>query len=81
MIRIILGDRAEVKRRKLKALGDQLGLDVSALGEVREKGRASSKMKSSENDSVLMTDPSGKTRRVPKKDAIEAQKAGYKLKQ
>jgi hypothetical protein len=30
-------------------------------------------------DEIIMTDPSGKRRKVNKKDAVEAQKAGYKI--
>lgn len=64
------GDRKVVKERKLKAIAEQLELQPPAL-----ESQASSRPK----DSVLMKDPSGTLRRVPKSEVRAAQKEGYKL--
>lgn len=69
-------DREATIRGKLKALAQQLGFDPSVLGVKKNKSN-----KDEDTSRVLMRDPAGVLRNVPKDQAKEAQKAGYKLDQ
>lgn len=66
-------DRQATIRGKMKGLARELGLDPSIL---QQKG---SKKSSSSEDFVMMKDPNGVIRKIPKNKAIEAQRAGGTL--
>lgn len=65
-------DREATIKGKLKALSKELNLDLPEF---------KTQKSNSAEGGVLMRDPSGALRRVPKNQAKEAQKAGYKLEQ
>ena len=68
-------DRDATIRGKLKGLARELDLDPSVLeGKMKKEGAAEK-----EEGFVMMHDPEGNLRKVPKNKAIEAQRAGGKL--
>lgn len=70
------GDRVAVKQRKLKAIGEQLGLDTGALGFSSEESEIYGKGK------ITLIDPKTGQSFYPSslEDVKEAKKAGWKVK-
>lgn len=68
-------DRDATIRGKIKALSKELGLKLPEL----KPQKAKKSMQSQSGDFVLMQDPNGVVRKIPKSQAIEAQRAGGKL--
>jgi hypothetical protein len=66
-------DRQSTIRGKMKGLARELGLDSAILQKNNSKNKGSSQQ------FVLMEDPNGIVRKIPKNKAIEAQRAGGKL--
>lgn len=70
-------DRQATIRGKMKALARELDLDPGALLKKSSEEKAGDKNMA--KDFVLMRDPQGNIRQIPKNRALEAQKAGGKL--
>lgn len=68
-------DRDATIRGKIKALSKELGLKLPEL----KSDKSKKSMKSPTDQFVLMQDPTGVVRKIPKTQAIEAQRAGGKL--
>lgn len=68
-------ERQAAIRGKLKSIARETGLKFPGLEEGGEKES------SQESGTVLMKDPSGALRQVPRQQAMEAQQNGYKLEQ
>lgn len=67
-------DREATIRGKMKGLARELGLNSEVL-----QKKISQKKGTASNDFVLMQDPNGIVRKIPKNKAIEAQRSGGKL--